>query len=412
VTQQIEPAFLKQAELIGEKICRRAIWLGEECYWEDNFIELEESKEMVVRRPTSLDIYFGASGIALFLAKLHSVAPNELYRTTAESSAHLTLDLLENLDPRFPIGFYIGHAGIAYMLIELGEVFSNEQFVMSGRQVIRQISHRDIAAQELDIFSGLAGSIPVLLKVYRKYSDDFVLNLAVEYGDHLIGSAIRSDKGVRWFGVDDVASLTESQIGFAHGDAGIAWALLELSAVTGEKRFLTAAEETFRFQQTQVDLLRQRLEGSETLSAGDLRYALSWCNGAVGVCLSRLRAYELTQKRIYKDQSGALSTTIKAVDISNQNYLVCHGATGTSDLFIYASQILGDVRYKIAANQIGLRGIEQIEQKGLPWPCHSRPLGETLNLMTGLAGIGYFYLRLYDPEKTSPLTIILPPKEV
>lgn len=412
MTQQTELVFLKQAELIGEKICRRAIWLGEECYWEDNFIELEGSKETVVRRPTSLDIYFGASGIALFLATLHSLAPNELYRSTAESSANLTLDLIENLDPRFPTGFYVGHAGIAYMLIKLGEVFSNERFVTSGQQIIRRISNRDIASQGSDILTGLAGTIPVLLKVYRKYSDEFVLNLAVEYGDHLIGSAIRSDKGVSWSGVDDVASLTESQIGFAHGDAGIAWALLELSAVTGKKRFLTAAEETFRFQQTWIDLLRQRLEESATLSAGDLRYALSWCNGGVGVCLSRLRTYELTKKQIYKDESDALSTAIEAVDISNQNYSVCHGTAGTSDLFIYASQILGDVRYKIAANRIGLKGIEQIEQKGLPWPCRSRPLGETLNLMTGLAGIGYLYLRLYDPEKTSPLTIILPPKEV
>ena len=167
MTQQTELVFLKQAELIGEKICRKAIWLEDECYWEDNFREFEGSKEVVVRRPTSLDIYFGASGIALFLATLYSLAPNELYRTTAESSARLTLDLVENLDPRFPIGFYIGNVGIAYSLMELGEIFSNEQFITSGLQMIRRISNRDIASQGSDIFTGLAGTIPVLLKVYR-----------------------------------------------------------------------------------------------------------------------------------------------------------------------------------------------------------------------------------------------------
>ena len=408
MTQQTEPVFLKQAELIGEKICRGAFWLGKECYWQDDFIELEGSKEEVVRRPTSLDIYFGASGIALFLATLYSLAPKELYRTTAEGSAKLTLDLVENLDPRFPIGFYIGHAGIAYSLMELGEQFSNEQFITSGRRLIRQISDRDIASQGFDLFSGLAGTIPVLLMVYRKYSDQFVLDLAIKYGDHLIASATRSDNVLTWPGVDDVPSLTQSQRGFAHGNAGIGWALLELSAVTGEQRFLTAAEEIFRHQQTWIDQLRRRLEEPEKLSVDALRHTLSWCNGAVGAGLSRLRAYELTGKQIYKDESDALSTATKAVDVSNQNYSVCHGIAGTADLFIYTSQVLGDPGYKAAATQIGLKGIEQIEQKGLPWPCHSGPLGETLNLMSGLAGIGYFYLRLHDPGKTQPVTMLLP----
>lgn len=410
MTQQTQLLFLKQAELIGEKLCRNAFWLDDQCYWEDNFMGRDGSNSVVARQPTSLDVYFGASGIALFLATLYSLAPKELYRTTAESSAKLTCTLVEDLDPRFPIGFYIGYAGIAYSLMELGEAFASEQFIASGRRLIRQISNTDIASQGFDIISGAAGVIPVLLMVYRKYSDESALNLAVKYGDHLIANATRSDNGFSWSGAGDVTSLTPAQIGFAHGDAGIGWALLELSAVTGAKRFLTAAEETFRHQQTWIDLLRRRLQ-EENLPVGAVPHALSWCNGAVGVCLSRLRAYELTKKQIYKDEAeDALNTATRAVDhdLSNQNYSLCHGVAGTADLFVYASQVLGDVGYKAVANQIGLKGIEQIEQKGLPWPCGSSLLGETLSLMSGLAGIGYFYLRLSDPDKATPLTMILP----
>lgn len=373
---QTELTFLREAELIGEKICRKTLWSDDQCYWEDNFLGLDGDKEVILRRPVGIDLYFGAPGIALFLAALYSVAPNNLYRTVAESSANLTLTQIEALDPRFPIGFYVGYLGTAYSLMKLGETFANEQFTSSALQLIHLVGERDVTSQGFDIISGAAGVIPVLLNVYRKYSDDSVLNLAVKYGDHLISSRVRT-----------------SQIGFAHGDAGIAWSLLELSAVSGEKRFLTAAEESFQYQRTHLDLLRE---------------TLSWCNGAVGVCFSRLRAYEVTGKQIYKDECEDILSTAIRYDTSDQNYSLCHGIAGTADLLVYASKVFNDINYKNAADQKGLEGIERIEQKGLPWPCGSSFLGETLNLMSGLAGIGYFYLRLYDPEKIPPLTIVLP----
>ena len=34
--------------------------------------------------------------------------------------------------------------------------------------------------------------------------------------------------------------------------------------------------------------------------------------------------------------------------------------------------------------------------------------GETPGLMLGLAGIGYFYLRLFDPDGVPPVLIVLP----
>ena len=363
-----QTVFLKQAELIGERICRHAFWSGDECYWEDNFTD---SAGGVVRRPVGLDVYFGASGIALFLAALHSQTSEQLYQTTAEGSAQLILRHVEDLDPRFPIGFFVGYLGIAHTLIQLGEAFGNEQFIAGGRQLVREAGKRDVASQGLDILSGAAGTIPVLLKVYRKYSDDFALDLAIKYGNHLIDNPLNKS-------------------GFAHGDDGIAWALLELSAVTGEKRFLTGAEKAFGLHQSWPTLFQ-----SDS----------SWCNGAGGICLSRLRAYELTQNQIRRVQcEDALRIAATTTDdqMKNQNYSLCHGRGGLADLFIYASHVLDDARYKNFADKIGLDGIEQFEEQNLPWPCGAANLGETLNLMSGLAGIGYFYLRLYQPELACP----------
>jgi lantibiotic biosynthesis protein len=54
-----------------------------------------------------------------------------------------------------------------------------------------------------------------------------------------------------------------------------------------------------------------------------------------------------------------------------------------------------------------MHGVKKYENPGLPWPCgvHS---GETPGLMLGLAGIGYFYLRLTNASKIPSVAILTP----
>lgn len=399
--------FLKEAELIGSRLCRKALWSGKHCYWEDDFLEVAGDKRSVVRRPVAPDIYFGASGIALFLAALYSLAPQEHYRDAAEGSAHLTLTQLDDLDPRFPVGFYVGFLGIAFALMRLGEVFASEHLITGALRAARRVCERDVAAEGFDVLSGVAGVLPVLLTLHEKYPDESFLNLAVNYGEHLIRHTARGEEGSNSAGAADAGSGARPQTGFSHGDAGVAWALLELAHATGAERFSVAAEEIFRSQRTWLELLREREETPEQ----EPRDSFSWCRGSVGLAVSRLRAYELTREQVYKDEAEtALATTLAALsrDGAGSDYSLCHGIAGAGDSFLYAARVLDEVGYRDAAVRKGLEGLEQIERKGLPWPCGSSWGGETLNLMQGVAGIGYFYLRLYDPENTPPLTIILP----
>jgi lantibiotic modifying enzyme len=52
--------------------------------------------------------------------------------------------------------------------------------------------------------------------------------------------------------------------------------------------------------------------------------------------------------------------------------------------------------FRTQAEQIGREGLGTYQQRRQPWPCGIPGAGETPNLMLGLAGIGYFYLRLYN----------------
>jgi hypothetical protein len=63
-----------------------------------------------------------------------------------------------------------------------------------------------------------------------------------------------------------------------------------------------------------------------------------------------------------------------------------------------------ELRQQIEA--IGVQAADRFEAAGLPWPCGVQNAGETPNLLLGVAGIGYFFLRLYDSQ-TIP-TVLLP----
>jgi len=99
----------------------------------------------------------------------------------------------------------------------------------------------------------------------------------------------------------------------------------------------------------------------------------------------------------------------KNSDVQMADYSLCHGLAGICELLIYAHEIFTNDqnRYKSLATDVGIYGVKKYASPGLPWPCGVHT-GETPGLMLGLAGIGYFYLRLTNSSKIPSVTIITP----
>jgi lantibiotic modifying enzyme len=75
-------------------------------------------------------------------------------------------------------------------------------------------------------------------------------------------------------------------------------------------------------------------------------------------------------------------------------------------IFLCADQVFGDEHYRELAERVGHHGLDAYDDMGIPWPCGVQGGGETPGLMLGLAGIGHFYLRLFDSDKVP--TILWP----
>jgi lantibiotic modifying enzyme len=134
---------------------------------------------------------------------------------------------------------------------------------------------------------------------------------------------------------------------------------------------------------------------------------IAWCHGAPGIGLSRLRAFQLTGDERYRNEAeAALRTTALSLrDATAGNFSLCHGVFGNSELLLAVAEIFGDQQHREVAESTALRATEHYP-KDEHWPCGVPGGGETPNLMLGLAGIGYHYLRLYDAHSNPSVLCI------
>jgi lantibiotic biosynthesis protein len=396
--------YIEVADGLGARLCRDAIWSGGRCNWLGDSMEFIESSWQIAHRAYGPELYAGTSGIALFLACLFSHTQEKIFKKTAEGALNCAVSQLARLDPMTGFGFYSGLTGIAYVLTEAGGLLGEDAFVQRGLKLLEEIcSSEPVATQSWDIVSGSAGVVPVLLKLHVRYGLSFLFDAAVRHGDHVLQAANHSEKGWSWKTLPDpgIRNLT----GFSHGTAGIAWALLELYHKTGETRFLKAEQEALRYERGWFDAEQENWPDfrSSTETAVPV-CAMAWCHGAPGIGLARVRIYELLRENeCLAEAQAAIRTTTRMLSetvLNNQaNYSLCHGNFGNAELLISASDVLADTDSMKTIHRLAEHAIEKYHLGRNLWPCGVLNGGESPNLMLGLAGIGYFYLRLHDTKK-------------
>jgi len=371
--------FLETADRLGARICRDAIWAGGRCNWIGGYTE---GAATIVHRALTPDVYSGTSGIALFLLRLFEATGEKVFRMTAEGALRQALSREDDLRAGRRFGFFDGLAGIACVAAQ----------VDSPAVALRLAREMPTDESRLDIINGSAGAIGALLFLHGKSGEGWLLERAADHARWLVKCADRSDAGWSWKTMD---GGTMALTGFAHGAAGIGWALLEVFGVTGEAEFREAALEAFRWESGHFDAAQQNWPDfrNPAKPAG----ALMWCHGAPGIGLARLRAWQILGEDRLRDEAAiAFGATSRWLDATPEaNYSLCHGQAGNAGLLLWAGKILGNAEYVTQAQRVGERGIERYESGRIPWPCGVPGGDETPDLMLGLAGIGWFYLELH-----------------
>jgi lantibiotic modifying enzyme len=237
--------------------------------------------------------------------------------------------------------------------------------------------------------------------------------VAVRCGEHLLARAQRREAGICWL----TRLVPERpQSGFAHGVSGIALALAELGAASGDARSSSAALAAFAWEREAFWPELGRWLGSAAVPAApapDGSVAMSWCYGAPGVGLARLAA--LRHLDAASPARAALAAEIaEALRLTvahgfGQNHCLCHGDLGSLDFLLSAQRQLGGAALGRQVRRRAQQVLASIDRDG--WCCGTRGAVESPGLMNGIAGIGYGLLRLADPDRVPSILALAPPAQ-
>lgn len=404
--------FLDTAWSIGTLLCRDALWDGDRCNWLGDSMEAHAGEWKVAHKSFGPELYSGTSGIALFLARLHGFRPDGVIAETARGALRQALSRAGGIPEGHRHALYSGWIGIALVLLDVGHLLDEPSLEREAlRLVDGQLGH-ELDPMSLDVISGAAGAILGLSAIDRRLGGDRYLPEACRLGEHLLTNARRGDEGWSWTTMPPLGPEQKDLTGYSHGAAGIALALLELFVRTRDARYLEGALGGFAYERRHFSAEQQNWPDFRSFASPNPQqpgYSLAWCHGAPGIGLSRLRAFALTRDETFlREVEAALAGTRRPLSLSSpaDGYSLCHGLGGNAELFILAADTLGEERYRAVAEAVGDRGIQSVHLQRNPWPCGVVSGGETPNLMLGTAGIGYFYLRLYDSRAVPSVLLV------
>jgi lantibiotic modifying enzyme len=376
----MNPTYLETASRIGARLCRDALWSDNRCNWTADVF----SEQGNVHAALGPNLYAGTAGIAFFLWRLWKATDERIFQIVAEAALRQALSKLPGAGP----GLYSGGLGVLFAAAEMRGEFDEGAV----------LAHARPDRAELDLISGSAGVIAVLLALYARTGSTALLDRAIRHGELLLKEA-RVETGWSWRTLNRDRHLT----GFSHGAAGIGWAAFELWSATDDKRFHKMGLQAFLYERSCFSEAERNWPDYRHQPPA---YPVMWCHGAAGIALSRLRCWSLSREPVLLEDVRTALPTVLAHAGDASNYCLCHGEAGNADVLLYATQVLYEPECVRAVERIAGDGIERFERRSVPWPCGVPGAHETPELMTGLAGIGYFYLRLADPTATP--SILLP----
>lgn len=377
-------------------------WLG---------LETEGARWKV--RPLGADLYDGLPGLALFFAYLGDLTGEQRFTMLARRTWHSLRRWIEDNGSQFTvIGGFTGWGGVIYALSHLAALWNDPQPSRDAALIVDRLGPLIEQDAYLDIVDGSAGCLLGLLSLHCHAPSAGSLAAAVQCGERLLAALRPMDAGRAW----PLRAAGEPALtGFAHGSAGMRWALLELSAHHRDDRLRDAARDTLTFERHRSftpdgDWRDPQSNGPDAdaalpnESAAALR--TSWCHGAAGTVLSRLQALvHFDDPRLVAEARAARVPLTSGRAAGNHS--LCHGDLGNLDVLLQAATGLNDEALRRDVRSRTRRLGELAAERG--WVCATPAGVESPGLMTGLAGIGYGLLRLAAPERIPSVLALAPP---
>ncbi|HMG21275.1 MAG TPA: type 2 lanthipeptide synthetase LanM, partial [Kofleriaceae bacterium] len=234
--------LLEATAITGE---RDATWLGMNAARDGAGVELG---------PVGGGLYDGTGGIALFLGWLGRLTGEARFTRLARRAAEATRGAVAVDDEP---GGLVGAPSQLYALAQLAALWDEPALVPPLHPILARIAARIAAGASFDVVHGAAGCILALLAVHELTGDDQILPVVATAGRAVLAGALREGPGAAW----PCTVAARPLLGFSHGAAGIAAALLRLAGVAARRPeidldpepLVALARAGFNFERGQLD---------------------------------------------------------------------------------------------------------------------------------------------------------------
>jgi type 2 lantibiotic biosynthesis protein LanM len=368
-------------------------------------LSFEPLAERYQLQPAPLQLYDGGLGVAQFMALLARTTGQARWQDLARGALRPILRQFEvpvaELAPWAQlagIGAAVGVTSLIHGLVRVAQSLDDPAALDAARHLARLVTPELIAAdRKFDVLSGSAGAILGLLTLWAATRDPAVLAQAVGCGEHLLRHRVPGPADTQTWRTLGPQPLT----GFSHGAAGIAYALLRLAQASGDGRYRAAADSAIAFERALFvaaarnwpDLRPAVIEKGFTLQA------MGWCNGAPGIGLARLGAWDLARDDALRAEVDVALSVTQDASLDALDHLCC-GSFGRMDLLIEASLRFQQPQLLAVARGHAAYVMDRAHRQGgcTVLPGWSTPVF-CCGLFQGYSGIGYQLLRLAAPTE-------------
>jgi class IV lanthipeptide synthase len=292
-------------------------------------------------------IQLGAAGVLGVLTR-YFVLTGDQRLPEAIATAGNWIDKRLQAEGRRSPGLYFGAAGIAWSLYEAGRALGDNRLTGRGLALAETLP---VSAENPDLTHGTAGLGLTFLHLWLRTRNEKFAQRLGKSADELVASASEEPSGISW----GTPAAFDSRLaggryhGFAHGTAGVGYALLSTALATGRSDCLELA---YRAGET---LLANALveDGVAQWGAGpgDDATAPYWCHGSAGIGTFLVRLHRTTGDDRF----------LKLADMSAQAVMEnswrgvlgqCHGLAGNGDFLLDMAEMADRQRYEAMARQL------------------------------------------------------------
>lgn len=383
-----ELSLIDEVHAIRERVVEAQYLAGDKKTW----ISWQSRNEGIYITEIPDDVYEGRLGLAIFAAALDSHSDRDDFATHVETVLQPLLERIRS-DKRDETRVGIGHGvgSLIYGLTVVGELLDEQRYVSAAMDVVEQLDVETIREDAVhDVIGGNAGLILALIALYDRNGDSSLIDTAVTAGNALASSASYHDGYLGWYTVEDSHFLP----GFAHGNAGIAYALTKLASQSDVERFELVAREALSYEHQLYDSGRNNWP--DLRSKTDNEYMQGWCSGLYGNALARLGAHRAIHDPNLRDFA------VQTLNRSSYDELVprdtlCCGNAGRISVLTEVATVTSNETFHRRAEQLAEQMVERRFQQDryvVPYQTEQR---YAPSLFVGEPGIGYALLRVLDP---------------